>query len=712
MHDSILTLWDWAIIASLLGFSLWVGFFVKDRTAEGGIEGFFVAGRSMRWWFLGTSIVATTFASDTPLAITGWIAQYGIAGNWFWWSEVIAVVAMTVFFARKWRNTGVVTDVEIAELRYGGAQAAVLRTVKASVFATFVNCTILGWVFAGMAKISEPFMNWKAVLGPAIYGAVADWYPDALLFQTLDNSITIVILLLITLFYSTLGGLRAVMLTDLVQFTLAMCMSILAAYLAVQYVGGLDAMWSELERLYPSAGAGAELSAAAAGIDAAVDAGAMAGAIGDGRGAGVEFLSAERVSSFVPAFGEGVSGSLGIPFSAFMMTLGVMWWTSGKVDGSGYIAQRLYSAEDAGQAEKGALWFGFANFMLRSWPWAIAGVAALVIYPRAEVTELAGQFTACAADARHCTAQMSACLESRFACEIPGYALLYTERAADGALVFLEDRERGYPALIRDVMPAGLLGLALASLMAAFMSTVSTHINWGASYIANDFYKRFVHPGASDAAMTRVSRAATVLIALLSAWVATFIDNIGAMWELYGGMMAGLGLPHLLRWFWWRANAWTEIVGMAVGLSLATYNFLVGQAQGFPDGQVSVLPGWMASHPVHVIAWISLAAGIGSVAATLLTRPVDEAILREFARRTRPLGFWKGHNADYSPERGLAATLAYWCTGTASIYAGMFGLGYLLRLEYGIGLGLMILCAASMLITVRGIEAVDRRRAV
>ena len=677
MQETVLTLWDWGIILALLGFCLWVGFAVKDRT--GGIEGFFVAGRSMRWWFLGTSIVATTFASDTPLAITGWIARYGIAGNWFWWSEVIAVVAMTVFFARKWRNTGVVTDVEIAELRYGGAQAAVLRTVKAAVFATFVNCTILGWVFAGMAKISEPFMNWEALLGPSIYGLVEALYPDALLFQTLDNSITILLLLLITLFYATLGGLRAVMITDLVQFTLAMLMAILVAALAVGHVGGLESLWSELGRLYPD----------------------------DGDS---EFLSAERVGSFVPAFGEGVSGSLGIPFSAFMMTLGVMWWTSGKVDGSGYIAQRLYSAEDGGQAEKGALWFGFANYMLRSWPWAIAGVAALVIYPRAEVSQLAEQFTACVADAAYCTAQMSACLESRFACEIPGYALLYTERAADGAVLFLEDRERGYPALIRDVMPAGLLGLALASLMAAFMSTVSTHINWGASYIANDFYKRFVHPDATDAVMTRVSRAATIAIALLSAWVATFIDNIGAMWELYGGMMAGLGLPHLMRWFWWRANAWTEIVGIVTGLSLATVNFLMGQTQGFPEGQVSMLPGWMASHPVHVIAWISLASGIGSVAATLLTEPVDEAILQEFARRTRPMGFWKGRNAGYSPERSLAATLVYWCTGTVSIYAGMFGLGYLLRLDYAIGLGLMALCAASMLVTVRGINAVDRHR--
>lgn len=677
MQETVLAGWDWAMIVALLGFSLAVGFLVKDSASEGGLEGFFVAGRNMRWWFLGTSIVATTFASDTPLAITGWIAKYGIAGNWFWWSEVIAAVAMTVFFARKWRNSGVVTDVEIAELRYGGPQATVLRTVKASVFATFVNCIILGWVFAGMAKISEPFMNWEALLGPLSYGLIEAWYPDALLFQTLDNSITIVVLMLVTLFYSTLGGLKAVMITDLVQFVLAMSMSIAVAYMAVQHIGGLDVMWSELDTLYPD----------------------------DPQS---PFLSAERVASFAPSFGEGVTGSLGIPFSAFVLTLGVMWWTSGKVDGSGYIAQRLYSAEDGGQAEKGALWYAFANFMMRSWPWAIAGVAALVIYPRAEVTQFAQEFTACAQDASYCSAKMSVCLENRYACEISEYTLLYSEQDTNGNTVFLEDRERGYPALIRDVMPVGLLGLALASLMAAFMSTVSTHINWGASYIANDFYKRFFDPNASNRRMTWVSRISTVGIALLSAWVATFIDNIGSMWELYGGMMAGLGLPHLMRWFWWRANAWTEIVGMVIGLSLATANFVVGQTTGYAEGQMSMLPAAMASHPVHVIAWISVASGVGSVVTTFLTRPVSEEILREFVHRVRPMGFWNGHNDGYSSERGLLASLIYWCTGTVSIYAGMFGIGYLLKLNYGVGGALLLLCVVCLIFTVNGINSVDR----
>ncbi len=670
------------MILVLIGFSLAVGFLVRDSAGQGGLDGYFAAGRNMRWWVLGTSIVATTFASDTPLVITGWIAQYGIAGNWFWWSQVIAVVAMTVFFARKWRNSGVVTDVEITELRYGGPQAAVLRTVKAAVSATFVNCVILGWVFAGMAKISEPFMDWQAVLGPAMYQGFIDWYPQALLFKGVDNTITVLMLLSVTLLYATLGGLRAVMITDLVQFTLAMVMSVLVAWLAVRHVGGLDSMWLQLEQLYPAA-----------------------------ESASSEFLPHDRVAAFTPAFGEGVIGSLGIPFSAFVLTIGVLWWTNGAVDGSGYLAQRLYSAQDGGQAEKGSLWYAFANFLLRSWPWAIAGIAALVIYPRAEVAQLAHEFTACAADATQCTAPMQQCLDNRYQCDIDGFSLLYTsqETTANGttSTVFLEDRERGYPALIRDVLPSGLMGLALASLMAAFMSTVSTHINWGASYVANDFYKRFVAPEATDRQLTWVARIATVGIALLSAYVATHIDNIGAMWELYGGMMAGLGLPHLMRWFWWRANAWTEIAGMITGLGLAFLNFMVGQTSGYLEGQMSIFPTFMASHPVHVISWISLCAGIASVLVTFLTAPVPEEKLRAFAARVRPMGAWNGYNEGYDSERRLGESLLWWLTGTVSVYAGMFGIGHLLRLEMAWGIGLMVLCAVTLVATVWGLGRID-----
>jgi Na+/proline symporter len=695
---TVLTTIDWALIFALLIFSLAVGFLVKDKASNDGLTGFFVAGRNMRWWFVGTSMVATTFASDTPLAITGWVAQYGIAGNWFWWNAVIGTVGMTVFFARKWRNSEVVTDAELSELRYGGRSAALLRTVKASVNATFINCIVMGWVFAGMAKISEPFMDWQALLGPSIYLGFEAFYPELLIFNTLDNTLTIILLVSVTLIYSAMGGLRAVIITDLVQFTLAMCMAIVLAIMAVQHVGGLESMWQQLAVLYPDNN-GTELA-------------------GDN-----EFLSYMQIVSFVPSFDTGVAGTLGIPFSAFVMTLGVLWWTNGAVDGSGFTAQRMYTALDGGEAEKGAIWYAFANFTLRSWPWIIAGVAALIIYPRAEVTKVADDFTDCINNQASCTVEMRECLDNRYQCKIKEYALLYrtegrwqtvtepglTPQAIETE-VFKEDRERSYPALLRDVLPPGLTGLALASLMAAFMSTISTQINWGASYMANDVYLRFINPEATSKKLVWVSRISTVGITLLGVYIATMVESIGAMWELFGGMMAGLGLPHLMRWLWWRANAWTEIAGMLTGFSLAFANYIIGQTSGFIPGQMSVLPSSMASHPIHVISWISIAACLAAIAATLLTPPVEESQLRKFTDRVKPIGFWQHHSNGYQPERSLAKSFYCWLSGSVSIYAGVFGIGHLLRLEYAIGLSLMLVCLVTLIGMMRGMNEIDTQR--
>ncbi len=690
---------DWMIIAVVLLVSMLIGYFLKDKAEEDGIEGFFVAGRDMKWWFLGTSMVATTFSADTPLVITGWIAKYGIAGNWFWWGIVIGYMAMTVFFARKWRVSGVVTDTEITEMRYGGKPAIALRTTKAFVNAVIINPLILGWVFAAMSKFSEPFMDWAFLLGPTIYQYLTDYYPSFLIFGTIDNSLTIWILLSLTVFYSTLGGVRAVIVTDLFQFVLAMSMSILLAWMAVAHIGGLESTWNQLAELYPSDGSSMSLS-------------------------GEPFLPHDNVASFIPSFGDGVIGSLGLPFSAFIMTLGIMWWANSSVDGSGYIAQRLYTAKDGGEAEKGALWFVVANFLLRSWPWAIAGVAALVIYPRVDVDLAAHQFTACLQDQSVCSVEMNECLNNRYACKIKEYALLYRTEVSISPMslgvelsgdniqpeiieVFKEDRERSYPALIKDILPAGLMGLAVAALIAAIMSTVSTHINWGASYVTNDFYLRFINPQSSDRKITLVSRLSTITITVYSAFIATFIDNLGDIWILYAGMIAGMGLPNLLRWLWWRANAWTEIVGMLTSVLLAVANFFMGQHGGYPDGQISIFPYVMSSHDFHTISWIALLSCVASLIATFLTEPVDDRLLKQFVKIIRPIGFWKGHNGDFSSERSFKESVFYWLLGTTSIYAGMFGTGYLIRLEYLTGIFLLMFCAISMVIMIKGMNQVD-----
>ncbi|MDC3393267.1 Na+:solute symporter [Luminiphilus sp.] len=678
---------DWIIILAVLAVTIGIGLSARDRAGDKGAQEFFVAGRSLRWWFVGTSMVATTFASDTPLAITGWVANYGIAGNWFWWSGVLGSVAMTVFFARKWRSSGVITDAELVELRYGGRAATVLRTVKAMSSAVILNSITLGWVLAGMAKISEPFISWQLILGVPAFELVSSYFPDTLIFYSLDNTLTILTLIFITLTYSSIGGIRAVIFTDLFQFIIAMAMSVILSVMVVNQLGGLEAMWHQLAVLYPEPSIGSDASKS-------------------------QFLSHAQVKSFVPILGESTVGALGMPFSAFVLTLGVLWWTNGAVDGSGFTTQRLYSARDDKEAELGALWYTIAHFVIRSWPWIIVAVAALVIYPRELVSETAEQFNNCSTDTSHCTVEMTACLNDRQACAISEYALLYrtTERISyqdeNGkqrqreVQVFVEDRERAYPALLRDVLPIGLKGLALASLMAAFMSTVSTLINWGASYFVNDVYLRFIEPSASPGRQLSMSRLATVIVTVLGLYVATWVDSIGSMWELFLGMMAGLGLPHLLRWFWWRANAWTEIVGMLVGFSLALGNYIYGQTVGFGESSISIFPTQMASHPIHVISWISLVSCVAALTATFLTAPVNKAQLYKFFERVQPIGFWGAVGEVKNDGNRLKQMGISWVLGVIAVYSGLFGIGHLLREERVIGLILLafgVACFKSML---------------
>ncbi len=687
---TVLSNLDWAIVGLVLAMTFAVSLLIKDKEGSGGVEEFFTANRNAKWWLIGTSIAATTFASDTPLLITGWIAKYGIAGNWFWWGGAVGIVAITVFFARVWRSTGVVTDAEIAELRYGGKPAMVLRSSKAFVFSVVVNCIILGWVLAGMSKIAEPFMDWQYLLGANIYHAIDAAYPASLIFNDLNTSLTIFTLVTITLLYSALGGLRAILITDVVWFVLAMSMAIVLSYFAVSSIGGLEGMWAALEETYPK-------NMTATDLD------------------GVAFLNHEQISSFIPSFSDDLAGGLGIPFSAFILTLTFMWWTNGNVDGAGFFAQRLYSAKDSGEAEKGAMWYGLAHFVFRSWPWVIAGVAALVIYPRAAVNDVAAEFNACLKDSTVCTVAMTNCMQDRYNCDVKEYGLLYkTEIIKDGAepvIEFREDRERSYPAMIKDVLPKGLLGLALVALMGAFMSTVSTHINWGASYIANDFYLRFLNPSASNKNLILVSRLATLGITLVAIVVATFINSIGEMWNLYLGMMAGLGLPHLMRWFWWRANAWTEIAGMVTGLLLALSNYLLSFNNMLPEGQISIFPTSIASHPIHVICWISICSALASIVATYLTPAVDDDTLREFVKKVKPIGFWKDLNQGYSAPRSFAESMLYFILGSIGIYAGMFGIGYLLRLEYLTGIGFIILFISTMGFVIRGMNKISVKKA-
>ncbi len=583
---------DWVLIILYLVFTFIVGLVMKSKADKGGLDSYFAGGRNVPWWWLGTSMVATTFAADTPLWVTGVVAKYGIAGNWFWWSSVISTMFMTFFFASRWRQAGVITDVELTEIRYGGKQAAVLRSVKALFSSLFVNCIILGWVFAAMAKITRPFIHWNEILGQETFDTIELFWPSLLVFHDVNNTLTIAVICIIIIIYSSAGGIRAVMFTDLFQFVIAMTSAIAFAYFAVDHVGGLSSLWSKLDQIYPD--------------------------------------KSSEYTSFLPKL---TGDDALMPLGVFLASIGFIWWNKDSVDGSGYISQRLNTAKSSQDAEKGALWYAISALVLRSWPWIMVGLVALVLYP------VDGELAKNALD--------------------------------NGGKV---DREMAYPILMRDILSPGWLGLVFLSLLAAFMSTVDTHINWGASYLANDCYKRFINPGASDKALTRVSRISVVLMSFIAIMVATQISSINSAWKFYAGMMAGIGLPHLLRWFWWRANAWTEITGMVTGLvmSIIIYYFK----------ETKALPG------EYRIVIIGLTSMLFSITVTLLTKPVSEEHMKKFIDRVQPMGFWKGMNQNKNLGRTLLKCLVMWLTSVASAYSLLFSIGLLLRLEILSGMAL------------------------
>lgn len=591
---------DWTIILGYLALALGVGIAVS-RSAGKSIESYFVADRGLPWWWLGTSMAATTFAADTPLVVSGMVARYGIAGNWFWWAWAMSYISLAVVFAALWRRSRVLTDAEILEIRYAGRSAALLRGFKGVFFAVLVNGIVLGWVIRAMAKISEPFVSWKSWLGGTVYDTLATAWPGWLLLGTIDNTITVLLLFGLITLYSTLGGIRGVILTDLLQFALALIASIAFAWIAVDAVGGLSGLKAGLAMHYPDAA---------------------------------------DILAFVPR-----ADSAWLPLQVFIIYLAVQWWAQYFADGSGYLAQRVNTAKDDRHASAGALWFCVANFGLRTWPWILIGLVGLVIFPL----------------------------------------------GAEGTGVMAEtvagDREMTYPVLMAQLLPAGLLGLLFASLLAAFMSTVDTHLNWGTSYLINDIYRRFVRPDASPRELVRVSRATVVGLAVLAIVIAAQIASIEQAWRFFIALGAGLGLPSMIRWIWWRANAWTEIAGMVTAVIAAFV--LYGIFSDMRDEYLLVI--------------IVALATTASLVATFVTAPVPQKQLEEFVRRVDPPGFWRGYGA--SAPRGRLKWLAWgWVAGNAGVFGLTFGIGYLLLGEPSSGIIMVTSGGLGIWLTLRAIR--------
>ena len=584
-----LTFIDWAIIAAYFALSLAIGLYYARRAGRS-TEEYFLSDRSMPWWLAGTSMVATTFAADTPLAVTEMVSRNGVAGNWLWWSMLASGMLTVFFFARLWRRAEVMTDVEFVELRYSGKPAAFLRGFRAVYLALPINLIIMGWVNLGMAKVLS------GTLGLAKWQALA-------------------LCLGITFFYSVLSGFWGVVVTDAVQFVIAMAGSIALAILAVGAVGGIEALKARLATVTP-------------------------------------------VGSAVP-FGEGGAISLWsdgsavwmLPLLTLVVYLGVNWWASwypgAEPGGGGYIAQRIFSAKNEKHGLLAALWFNVAHYALRPWPWIIVALCSLALYQTAPLNPETGQ----------------------------------------------PDPAFGYVQVMNDLLPGGLRGLLLASFAAAYMSTISTQMNWGASYLINDFYRRFVRPGASEKHYVFASRLATLLIVLLSIVVTYYMNRITSGWELVLALGAGTGLVYILRWYWWRINAWSEVAAMTAALfvSLGLRYFAVFDS-ATPRGFAWTI---LTTVGVTTLAWL---------VATFATAPEPAAKLASFYRRVRPAGpGWRlVARAEGLPERSgeIGPNLLNWLLGVALVYSILFGIGEILFGEWlkaAIFIGVASVCGVVMI---------------
>jgi Na+/proline symporter len=536
----ILHVGDWLVIGLYLALTLVVGFAVRKGASTDRVS-YFLAGRSLPWWWAGASMAATTFAADTPLAVTGIIAAKGLSGNWLWLPVAGIHAAVFVVFAANWSRCGVMTDAELITQRYSGTAAVSLRWCRA-LLQLLTNCVVLGWVLRAMVKIAGPFFLWEQWF-PGVMVWLTPLWPEGTALGSLSEGLTILALLLVVGCYSSLGGLRGVVLTDLVQLALALLGSAWLGLRAWQEVGGRAGLLHGLTTQY---------------------------------GAAHQYLD------LLPTPGSGWLGTVGISAFIFGVYLVVQSYAHMSADGGGYFMQRLNAARSPHDAQKAAVLFLVIHYLVRVWPWFVVGLVALVLVPLGQETV-----------------------------------------ALNGAATLVQDdREMAWPVLMAYLLRPGVLGVVLVSLLAAFMSTVDTHINWGASYIVNDIWV-VVRPTASDREQMRVARLAVLGFVVLAIVVSAKIDTIEQAWKWVALLGASLGLPTLLRWLWWRVNAAGEIGAMVSGLGVGALLALVTE-----------LP-----YEVRLI-WVSVASLVGLLGGILLGSPTEAQHLRRFVETVRPLGRW------------------------------------------------------------------------
>ena len=571
MAERILAFSDWFIIGIYLAISLLLGIWFSKRAGKN-TEEFFLSGRKLPWWIAGTAMVATTFAADTPLAVTELVAQNGISGNWLWWSMAFGGMMTVFFFAPLWRRAGILTDLEFTEIRYHGKPAAFLRGFRAVYLGLFMNCIIMGWVNKAMITI---------------VGVV---FPDMNPQLFILGSMAFVAL------YSSLSGQWGVAITDTFQFFFAMLGCIVLAWFALDH---------------PSIG-------------------------------GIAGLKSQLVSStfqLFPTIGDTtIIGVLGLSLAAFLTYIGVIWWSSwypgAEPGGGGYIAQRMMSAKDEKHALLSTLWFTIAHYCLRPWPWILVALVSLVLYPN-----------------------------------LP------------------PDHQRdGFVLVMKEVLPSGWYGLMTAAFMAAYMSTIATHLNWGASYIVNDVYNRFINKTATSTELVWSSRLTTFVLMAISFVVTQYLDTISGAWKFILDCGAGIGLVLILRWYWWRLNAWSEITAMVAPL-VAFSLFSIYYPLEFPYSTL-VITG------ITTVSWL---------AVTFLTKPTDSDHLKAFYTKTYPSGpGWE----KYRKELGMGGNgvpllrlFKLWILGIGIVYGTLFASAEFIfsHIELAISYTAVVLFCSAML---------------
>lgn len=572
----VLSFIDWSFIAAYFVFALGVGLYFSKK-AGANIENFFISGRSLPWWIAGTSMVATTFGADTPLAVTEIVAKNGIAGNWLWWNFALGGMLTVFLFSKLWRRSEVLTDIEFTELRYSGKPAAILRGFRALYLGLPINCMIMAWGILAMSSI----------LGVTF---------------SFSKSKAIIISLSIAVIYSVLSGFWGVVATDLLQFLIAMIGSISLAVISVRHVGGMEVLKTKLISSNP------------------------------------------EVLNFFPEL-----GSVAFPFLTFFVYIAVQWWATwypgSEPGGGGYVAQRMLATKDEKHSVFATLWFNIAHYALRPWPWILVALASLVVFPD------------------------------------------------------LSDPKMGYPKMMVTFLPAGLKGLMLAAFFGAFMSTIDTHLNWGASYIVNDFYKRFIKRAASSSHYVLVSRIAVILIMVFAGFTAYWMESIKGGWELLLAIGAGTGLIYILRWYWWRVNAWSEIAAMACSFVVAMILLKTPLGGG---GELNWAYRILLTVGITTCAWLIV---------TFLTRPVDKDHLIRFYQKIRPGGLWeiiKKEIPGIKSEGTLLPDIFNWILGTALIYSALFGFGKIILLEARKGLIFLVITIVSAFFLYKNLSRKNR----